>query len=57
MMQLIVTVLVFYVIIRAIDGFSLTLGGRDEADKRRRDKGPQTRAFVTGIARQKKRRR
>jgi len=38
MMQLIVTVLVFYVIIRAIDGFSLMLGGGDEADKRRGDK-------------------
>jgi len=37
-MQLIVTVLVSYVIIRAIDRFSLMLGGRDEADKRRRDK-------------------
>jgi len=37
-MQLIVTVLVFYVIIRAIDGFSLMLGGGDEADKRRGDK-------------------
>ena len=37
MMQLIVTAVVFYVIIRAIDGLSLMLGGRGDAEKSRRD--------------------
>ena len=36
MIQLVVTVVVFYVIIRAIDGLSLMLGGRGDAEKRRR---------------------
>ena len=35
MIQLIVTVVVFYVIIRAIDGLSLMLGGTGDAEKRR----------------------
>jgi len=37
MIQLIVTVVVFYVIIRAIDGLSLILGGTGDEEKRRDD--------------------
>jgi hypothetical protein len=43
MIQLIVTIVVFYVIIRAIDGLSLMLGRSGDAEKRRGDENHRPR--------------